>query len=465
MVNEKIFREYDIRGRFTIDFTDADAYRIARCFSKKIRDAGGKTLVVGYDGRHSSPFIEEAVVAAGKSMGLEVTRLGLCATPLVYFAAHTTPFDAAIMITGSHNPADFNGLKFTLLGGPFFGRDIQDLKADVLRDHARYAPIGGLDQPIYDLQDAYVKHILKDYKTHYPASNLKVVWDMGNGAAGPVVSELTKYLPGEHRLLNADVDGSFPAHHPDPLVAANLTQLIDEVRQHGADFGIAFDGDGDRIGVVDDSGEIRWGDQLMMLYAQEVLTSAPGSSIIADVKASQQFFDHVHRLGGIAHLSPSGHSIIKRAMKDMKCLLAGEMSGHIFFADRNFGYDDAIYAAVRLIGICSTLNQSLSAWFNAFSKTFATPEMRLNTEHRDKFQIVNAVKAELRAQHKSFNEIDGIRMTSPEGWWLLRASNTQEELVTRIEGNTESGLRTLHSELESFLKPHGLSINEDDDAA
>ncbi|MBX9697121.1 MAG: phosphomannomutase/phosphoglucomutase, partial [Alphaproteobacteria bacterium] len=294
---------------------------------------------------------------------------------------------------------------------------------------------------------------------------LKVVWDMGNGAAGPLVSALTKHLPGEHSLLNADVDGSFPAHHPDPLVAANLAQLIDEVRLQGADFGIAFDGDGDRIGVVDESGEIRWGDQHKMLYAEEVLASAPGSAIIADVKASQQFFDHVHRLGGIAHLSPSGHSIIKRTMKDMKCLLAGEMSGHIFFADRNFGYDDAIYAAVRLIGICSTLNQSLSAWFNAFSKTYATPEMRLNTEHADKFQIVSAVKAELRSRHKSFNDIDGIRMTSPDGWWLLRASNTQEELVTRIEGNTESGLRTLHNELESFLKPHGLSIGEGHNAA
>lgn len=460
VLNQKIFREYDIRGRVDVDFDAESVFRIARCFAERVKKNHGQRIVVGYDGRHSSASFELAVIQGIESKGLNVIRLGLCATPLVYFASKKFNADAAIMITGSHNPADCNGLKFTYFGSPFYGKEIQALREDVLLDQAIFDPTFTSHTALVECVEAYIDHLMKDYTEHYPKSSLKVVWDMGNGATGPFVEMLVKQLGGDHILLNEKVDGSFPAHHPDPLVASNLDQLIAEVGRQNANFGVAFDGDGDRIGVVDEKGQIRWGDQLLMLFAKEALEHTPGCDIIVDVKASQQFFDYVKSLGGNPHLSPSGHSIIKKKMAQMKCLLAGEMSGHIFFGDRNFGYDDAIYAAVRLLGIASMLPMSLGQWFEQFPETFSTPEIRLNCEKIDKFAVVEAVKEKLKQSDEKFNDIDGIRMESGDGWWLLRASNTQEELVVRVEGKTEAALLRLRDDLELILKNQGLTVFE-----
>lgn len=460
MLNPKIFREYDIRGRVDVDFNTESVFRIARCFAARIKDKKGQKVVVGYDGRHSSPSFELAVIQGIESQGLSVLRLGLCATPLVYFVSKKFDADAAIMITGSHNPADCNGLKFTFFGSPFYGQEIQDLKEDVLREQADFDVHFETHTALVECVESYIEHLMQDYEKHYPRSSLKVVWDMGNGATGPFIERLVKRLGGEHILLNQEVDGSFPAHHPDPLVASNLDQLITEVRRQSADFGVAFDGDGDRIGVVDEKGEIRWGDQLLMLFAKEAVEIHPGCDIIVDVKASQQFFDYVIDLGGKPHLSPSGHSIIKKKMTQMNCLLAGEMSGHIFFGDRNFGYDDAIYAALRLLGIASTLPVTLGQWFGQFPQTFSTPEIRLNSEKIDKFAVVQSVKEQLIQKQIKFNDIDGIRMESDDGWWLLRASNTQEELVIRVEGKTKATLLQLKDDLDVILKSQGLTLIE-----
>lgn len=460
VLNQNIFREYDIRGRVDIDFDAKAVYRIVRCFAEHVKKMGGQKIVVGYDGRHSSPLFEAAAMHAIDSLGLDSVRLGLCATPVVYYGAKHVDANGSIMITGSHNPADFNGLKFTCMGSPFYGVDIQNLKHDVLKDGSDIPHNFSSSRPCENFKEAYVKHIVSDYHAHYPQNKLKIVWDMGNGATGPFVEAALKDFGGDHILLNKEVDGSFPAHHPDPVVAKNLAELIQAVHHHNADFGIAFDGDGDRLGVVDERGDIRWGDQLLMLFAMEALKQQPGCDIIADVKASQQLFNYIEHLGGVPHLSPCGHSIIKKKMIEMNCMLAGEMSGHMFFGDRNFGYDDAIYAAFRLLGIANQLSVSLGSWFSQFPKTYTTPEIRVNCDHINKFSVVDAVRDHLHRHQEKFNDIDGIRLESEEGWWLLRASNTQEELVVRIEGKTTTSLQRLSEKLEVLLNKHGLSFIE-----
>ncbi len=355
--NPTMLREYDIRGIVGDTLHEADAFAIGRCFGSVVARNGGTSTAVGYDGRISSPVLEKALVAGLRASGMEVVRIGRGPTPMLYYAATVLKTGGAVMLTGSHNPPNYNGFKMMLAGKPFFGRQIQEIgrmaaAGDVVAEAA------GSERTI-DISEEYIDRVAKDWDGG--ARALNVVWDNGNGAAGDVLQQLVKKLPGTHTVLFPEIDGTFPNHHPDPTVAKNLEALVAEVAARGADLGIAFDGDADRIGVVDDGGAMMFGDQLLVILARDVLKQHPGATIIADVKASQVLFDEVARAGGKPLMWKTGHSLIKAKMAETGCPLAGEMSGHIFFNDRWYGFDDALYAAVRLLGIIARGSEKVSA--------------------------------------------------------------------------------------------------------
>ena len=424
-----VLREYDIRGIVGKTLKPEDAFAIGRCFGSIVVRAGGKRVAVGYDGRLHSPELEAQLVAGLRACGLEVVRIGLCATPMLYFASYDQQADGAVMVTGSHNPPDYNGFKMMIGKKPFYGAQIQEIgrmaaEGDVVPE------AGGTDHAI-DIATRYADRVLQDWDGG--DRKLKVVWDPGNGSAGPVVKALAARLPGTHFVINGDVDGTFPNHHPDPTVAKNLEQLITEVAREKADLGIAFDGDGDRIGVVDGDGNILFGDQLLIVLARDVLKAKPGGTIIADVKASQVLFDEVAKAGGNPLMWKTGHSLIKAKMAETGSPLAGEMSGHIFFADKWYGFDDAPYSAVRLLGIVARMSQSLSEVRAALPQVINTPELRFNCEEARKFIVVQEVKDRLAAEGAKVQDVDGVRVLTEDGWWLLRASNTQAVLVARLD--------------------------------
>ena len=445
-------REYDIRGLVGRTLHPADAFAIGRCFGTIVARAGGKTVAVGYDGRLSSPELDRALIDGLKASGMDVLRVGRGPTPLLYFAATTLETDGAVMVTGSHNPPDYNGFKMMLGKKAFFGESIQALgvlaaAGDVVLEAA------GTERPI-DVTDAYVARLVQDWDGG--DRKLKIVWDNANSAAGEVLTRLLKILPGEHTVLNAEIDGGFPAHHPDPTIAKNQEQLIAAVRAQGADLGIGFDGDADRIGVVDDTGVMVVGDQLLVVLARDVLRSHPGATIIADVKASQVLYDEIARAGGNPMMFKTGHSLIKAKMAELGAPFAGEMSGHIFYADRWYGFDDALYVAVRLLGIVARLRGPLSAVRLALPQVVNTPELRFDCPDTRKFQVVQEVAARLRAARADLNDIDGVRVLTADGWWLLRASNTQAVLVARAEARDEAGLDRLKAALSAQLLESGL---------
>ncbi len=447
-----ILREYDIRGIVGETLHPQDATAIGRCLASLVRRAGGRRIAVGYDGRLSSPALEAALVAGLAEAGAEVLRVGRGPTPMLYYAATTEGTDAAVMVTGSHNPPSHNGFKMMLGGKPFFGRQIAALGAQAVAGDWQQA--AGAVREI-DVAAAYVARLARDWDGG--DRTLNVVWDNGNGAAGEILARLVARLPGTHTVLNGDIDGRFPAHHPDPTVAANLAQLIGEVRSRGADLGIAFDGDADRIGLVDDTGAILFGDQLLVLLARDVLATHPGATIIADVKASQVLFDEVARAGGAPLMWKTGHSLIKAKMAETGAPLAGEMSGHIFFADRWYGFDDALYAAVRALGVIARLPGTLSAAREALPAVVNTPELRFDCAETRKFAVISEVAARLRAAGAEVAETDGVRVRTQDGWWLLRASNTQAVLVARAEAADAAGLDRLKAALVAQLEASGLS--------
>ncbi|UMM63364.1 phosphoglucomutase/phosphomannomutase PgmG [Aristophania vespae] len=444
-------REYDIRGIVGKTLHLEDAYAIGRTFGSIIIRNGGKTLIVGYDGRVSSPSLEEALVKGASASGVEVRRVGRGPTPMLYFAAVTGHADGAIMVTGSHNPPDHNGFKMMLKGKPFFGEQIRELGRLAAQGDVVAQAEGKIES--YDPSEAYIERLLKDYDGKRP---LKVVWDNGNSAAGEVLQRLVKKLPGEHIVLYPEIDGHFPNHHPDPTVEANLQDLIAEVRKQKADVGIAFDGDADRVGVVDNEGNILWGDQILVLLAREVLQHHPGATIIADVKASQVLFDEIAKAGGKPLMWRTGHSLIKSKMAETKSPLAGEMSGHIFFADKWYGFDDAIYGAIRIISVVSKLEGTLSQMREGLPKMVSTPELRFPCDDNRKFDVIKEVAARLKTEGAEVSEIDGVRVSTSDGWWLLRASNTQAVLVARAEAFSEKGLEQLKNALVKQLEASGL---------
>ena len=445
-----ILREYDVRGVVGDTLSTDDARALGRAFGTRVIRNGGTKVSVGRDGRLSSPDMEAAVVEGLMAAGIAVTRLGSCATPMLYYSVHALETDGGIMITGSHNPPNYNGFKMMLGKGPFFGADIQDLGR--IAAEGDYESGEGSSGDV-DILESYVERLLRDVKL---GRQLKIVWDCGNGAAGPSVNEVCMRLPSNHKVLFPEVDGTFPNHHPDPTVPENLEDLVSMVLERGADLGIAFDGDGDRIGVIDDKGRVLWGDQLLTVLAEDVLKENPGATIIADVKASQVLFDKIAEYGGQPLMWRTGHSLIKTKMAETGAPLAGEMSGHIFFKDRYYGFDDALYAAVRLVEVLSHRDEPLSAIRDALPQVMNTPEMRFQCDDTRKFDVVKEVKDWLSGQAGiEVSDADGVRVNTPDGWWLLRASNTQDVLVARCESQTEEGLERLKEQLRGALTAVG----------
>jgi phosphomannomutase len=450
-----ILREYDIRGIVGATLSNADARAIGRAYGVILAEAAGGRVAVGYDGRLTSPELEAALVDGLVTEGIDVVRIGRGPTPMLYYAAATLGVDGGVVVTGSHNPPDHNGFKLVLQGKPFYGAAIQRLGEIAVGLGAPHHSRGQVAQ--HPIRDDYVARLARDY---HGGRALSVAWDAGNGATGEVVQELTARLPGRHILLNEAIDGTFPAHHPDPTVPENLVQLQKAVAQERCDLGIAFDGDGDRIGVVDGHGQILWGDQLMVVLARDVLGRHPGAPIIADVKASQVLFDEIARMGGRPVMAATGHSLIKAKLAELGAPLAGEMSGHIFFADGYYGFDDAVYVAVRLLGILGRTSESLAEIRDRLPVVFNTPELRFPCAETRKFEVVAEVRNRLRQAEVEMTDIDGVRVRTADGWWLLRASNTQAVLVARAESTTGDGLARLKGVLAAELAASGVALPE-----
>ena len=443
-------REYDIRGVIGETLGTDDAKAIGLGFGTRVRRAGGNRVSVGYDGRLSSPALEAALVEGLRASGCDVVRIGLGPTPMLYWSVHELQTDGGVMITGSHNPPSHNGFKMMLGHGPFYGSDIKGI-GEMAATGDWETGSGGVES--VDISDRYVDRLLKNFDGH----PYRIAWDAGNGAAGQIVEKLTARLPGEHVLLFTDIDGNFPNHHPDPTEEKNLVDLRAAVADGELDFGIAFDGDGDRIGAIDGKGRVIWGDQLLTILAEDVLAAVPGATIIADVKASQALFDHIAALGGKPLMWKTGHSLIKAKMKETGSPLAGEMSGHIFFAHDYYGFDDALYAAVRLIRAVSKQGGSLTALKSAMPVMINTPELRFQCDDTRKFAVVSEVLARLRASGASVDETDGARVNTADGWWLLRASNTQDVLVARAEAASADALQRLVAQIDAQLAASGVN--------
>jgi len=445
-----ILREYDIRGIVGETLSPADARVVGRTFATIVRRTGGRRICVGRDGRLSSPELARAVIEGVRAAGVDVVSLGLGPTPMTYFAVHELDTDGGIQVTGSHNPPSHNGFKMMLGKASFFGERIRELGR--MAEAGDWEAGEGRIEEV-ELLDRYVDRLARDYHGTRP---LDVVWDAGNGAAGPAMAALAGRLPGRHHCLFAEVDGRFPNHHPDPTEPHNLEALIAAVEARGAELGIAFDGDGDRIGVVDGRGRIIWGDQLLMILAADLLARHPGATIIADVKASQTLFDEIARLGGRPLMWKTGHSLIKAKMVETGAPLSGEMSGHVFYKEGFYGHDDALYVAVRLLDILARGNRTLAEIRDSMPTTFSTPEVRFDCPEERKFAAVAELARQLARDGAEVDTTDGVRVRTADGWWLLRASNTQAVLVARAEARSAEGLERLKAELRDRLRSVGI---------
>lgn len=443
-------REYDVRGIVGKALGAADAVAIGRGFATRIRAAGRTRVAVGYDGRNSSPELEAALVSGLIAGGVDVVRIGLSTSPMLYYAEATLEVDGGIQVTGSHNPPEYNGFKMVHAHAPFFGDDIQDLAA-LAASGAWSEGAGEVTEA--DVLDAYVGRLMAGYA----GGAYRIGWDTGNGAAGPVIEKLVQLLPGEHHVIFADVDGNFPNHHPDPTEEANLADLKRLVAEKNLDFGLAFDGDGDRIGAIDGLGRMIWGDQILSILVEPALREHPGAPIVADVKSSQALFDRITALGGEPVMAATGHSLVKTAMTRTGAPIGGELSGHLFFAGEYYGFDDAHYAAVRLIRAVHLSGQSLTELRDAMPTLVATPDLRFPVEDVRKFVVVDEVIARLKSEGAAMDLTDGARVTTADGWWLLRASNTQAMLTVRAEATDQAALDTLLAQVDAQLAASGVT--------
>jgi phosphomannomutase len=448
-----ILREYDVRGVVGSTLFPADARALGRSYAALAIGEGARRIAVGRDGRTHSPEMEEALIEGLTAGGLDVVRIGMGPSPMLYFAVATLGVDGGVQVTGSHNPSDYNGFKMLLNGRSVFGPEIQELGRRA-READWSEGEGSVSE--HDIVDDYVDALVKGFD----GKAYRIGWDAGNGAGGPVLEKLVKRLPGEHHLLYTEVDGNFPHHHPDPTVEANLADLKQLVADKGLDFGVAFDGDADRIGAVDGQGRVIWGDQLLIILAAPVLKDLPGATIIADVKASQTLFDRIAEMGGTPLMWNTGHSLIKSKMKATGAPLAGEMSGHIFFKHEWYGFDDALYAAIRLIRAVSQSGKSLTELKSEMPVSVATPELRFQVDETRKFAIVGEVAERLAAEGAAVNSTDGVRVNTSDGWWLLRASNTQDVLVARAESKDQAGLDRLMATINRQLEASGIEAVE-----
>jgi len=448
-----VLREYDVRGIVDETLRVDDALALGRAFGTQVRRSGGSKVCVGYDGRVSSPVLSNALIEGITSTGVNVSCIGLGGTPMLYYSVFELDTDGGVMITGSHNPPNYNGFKMMLGKKPCFGEAIQKLGAIAA---AGDFETGTAEKTDIDIFDRYINRLSQDIDM----KDFKVVWDPANGSAGPAIEALVKRLPGEHIVINAEVDGTFPNHHADPTVEENLQQLKDVVAAEGCDLGVSFDGDGDRIGAVDSRGNVVWGDQMLAIMSADLLKELPGAPIIADVKASQVLFDRIAELGGQPVMWKTGHSLIKDKMVELEAPLAGEMSGHIFYKHKFYGHDDALYAGIRFLNAITSQGGNLDALLDDLPKAINTPELRFDCDETRKFEVVQEVKARLETAGANMSTVDGVRVLTDDGWWLLRASNTQAVLVARCESSTQEGLGRLKQALVKALSASQIQAPE-----
>ena len=447
-MNPQIFREYDIRGLVGLELTEDVVEKLGRGLGTMVRRQGGRWIVVGRDCRESSTRFREAICKGITSTGLHVMDVGIVPTPVTYFAANTLPVDGLAMITGSHNPPEYNGFK---VGGgktTFHGSEIQELRKLIeAGDFERGSP-GKVIQ--FDIVTPYMHFIRQTLAVG--RKGMRIVVDAGNGTGGVVAVPLFRAMGFEVVPLYCEMDPTFPNHHPDPTVTKNLEDLIRTVKREKAEVGLAYDGDADRLGVIDDAGNILWGDQLMILFARSVLREVPGAAIVGEVKCSFTLYDDIQAKGGRPIMWKTGHSLIKAKMKEERAELAGEMSGHIFFRNRYYGFDDGIYSSARLLEILTREKRKLSELLLDVPKTFSTPELRVETGEEKKFEIVRRVTEAFRKQGYRIIDVDGVRVTFPDGWGLIRASNTQPLLVLRFEAKTPERLEEIRKLVETTLE-------------
>ena len=444
MLKPTIFREYDIRGIAETELRSPDIEVLGRAIGTYLQRRSGNKVNVGRDCRLSSPRLGEAIVTGLRASGCDVTDIGTVPTPLLYYSVFQLKATGAVMITGSHNPSEYNGFKVMSGLSTIHGSEIQEIRKLI---EAGDLAAGEGSLRTADVSTPYVEEIPRNVHID---RRVKVVFDAGNGTAGPVMNRLLQSLNCDAVELFFEMDGNFPNHHPDPTVEKNLKHLVEAVAAHKAEFGVAFDGDGDRIGAVDENGKVIWGDQLLLIFAREILTRKPGATFIGEVKCSQVLYDELNRLGGNPIMWRTGHSLIKAKMKESHAELAGEMSGHIFFADRYYGYDDALYAACRLLEIVAASGRPLSAQLEGLPVMVSTPEIRVDCPDEIKFDVVARVTEHFRKIRKIV-DVDGVRVLFDRGWGLVRASNTQPVLVLRFEAETEALLDRYRKEVEDAL--------------
>lgn len=445
MLKPTIFREYDIRGVADAELTSEGVIGLGRALGTYLRRAGARSVTLGHDARLSGPRLRDALRDGLLATGCDTVDLGMVPTPVLYHAVTRSGGGAGVMITGSHNPPEYNGFKTMLGGGTLHGEAIQELYR-ILCDGAFLTGEGRAASA--DAIPAYVEEVTAQFRF---ARRIKVVFDAGNGAAGPTLSLMLQRLNVEAEPMFFEPDGRFPNHHPDPTVEENLAALKAQVTATGADLGIAFDGDVDRIGAIDERGRVIWGDMLMLIFGREILTRKPGATFIGEVKCSQVMYDELRRLGGNPIMYKTGHSLIKAKMKETQAELAGEMSGHMFFADRYLGYDDALYAACRLIEIVADSGRPLSAQTAGLPEMICTPELRVDCPDERKFDVVERIREHFEQRYETIG-IDGVRVLFPEGWGLVRASNTQPVLVLRFEASSPERLAEYRREVEAVVQ-------------
>ncbi len=445
-LNPEIFREYDIRGIVNKDLTLNIVEVLGQAIGTYFQRHQKKEVALGRDCRLSSPAFAQAMTKGLLSTGCRIVDLGVIPTPLLYFSIYHKKLESGVMITGSHNPPDHNGFKLMDGEETLYGETIKEIYR-IIKSNGIMKGEGG-SMKSYNIGPEYQDFLLGNIRLE---RRLKVVIDAGNGTGGVVASPIFKKLGCLVQELYCEMDGNFPHHHPDPTLPEAMQDLIKTVRETKADLGIGYDGDADRIGVVDDQGRILWGDELMIIFSRDILPSHPGAPVISEVKASKLLYAEIERLGGRPIMWKTGHSLLKKKIKEEKAPLAGEMSGHIFFADRFFGFDDAIYASARLLELLSRSRLKLSEMMADLPQTYRTPEIRIYASDEVKFKIVDEVRKALAKEH-SVIDIDGVRAIYPNGWGLLRASNTQAVLVLRFEADTPGDLETIRTDMKEKLE-------------
>ena len=449
MINQNIFRMYDVRGIVDKDLTDETVYLLGKGFGTFVRNKKLKSVSIGGDARLSTPRFKERFKKGLLETGCDVYDVGILATPTLYFSIQNLSVDAGVMITGSHNPPDYNGFKMNIGLGSIYGDDIQQILKII--QTGNYVKDEGSEHKVDGMIKKYQNYLVDNLKIERP---VKVVVDAGNGAGGPILPDVLRRLGCEVKEMFCEMDGTFPNHHPDPTVVDYIQDLIEEVKNSDAELGIGLDGDADRIGVIDENGEIIFGDQILNIFARDFLRENPGAKVIGDVKSSKNLYDDIKKHGGKPVMYKTGHSLIKKKMKEDNIKMGGEMSGHIFFADRYFGYDDAMYAAGRLMEIVAKSEQKVSEFLSDQPKMYNTPEIRTECADEKKFDIVKKVRDDFIKNGYDVTSVDGMRVTFDDGWGLIRASNTQPVLVLRFEAETEARLNEIRQLVEEKIKEY-----------